>query len=99
MPWWIAGVVYMAGYAFAIWFARDAPLARLWIGNVGLLIPPVVPIALVLRRRGGWRGHHRVFWDAIAAGAALWLGGQIPWTIYELSLQRPMPWLNPIVIL
>lgn len=98
MIWVIAGLAYMATYALVAWLVADAPLARLWVGNVGLLLSPLAPLAVILVRRRSWLGRHRVFWDAIAAGAALWLVGQIPWAVYELSVQRPMPWLNLTII-
>ncbi|MBI4485889.1 MAG: PAS domain S-box protein [Acidobacteria bacterium] len=98
MIWLIAGVAYMATCALVAWLVADAPLARLWIGNIGLLLPPLAPIAIVFSRRRSWVGHHRVFWDAIAAAAALWLASQILYAVHELRLQQPMPWVDLIVV-
>ncbi len=98
MNWLIAGLAYAAAYAAVVSLLGGAATARLWVGNIGLLLPPLVPIAIVLVRRRGWTGHHRVFWDAIAAGAALWLAGQIPWAISELFLQLPLSFLDWVVV-
>jgi PAS domain S-box-containing protein len=98
MLWLVAGVAYAVVYAVAVWMAAAAPAARMWIGNVGLLLPPIVPIVVILRRRREWAGHQRVFWDAIAAGAALWLVGQIAWLTDELFLGRTLPWLGWVTV-
>jgi PAS domain S-box-containing protein len=93
MIWLVAGGVYVVAYVAAgVWLAAH-PLARLWTANLGLLIPPLVPAFVVLRRRRRWRGRHLVFWDAIAAGALLWFGGQVAWAVQELLLGQRQPWL------
>ena len=98
MIWLICGLAYMGTYALVASLAADTTLARLWFGNIALLLPPLAPIVVVLTRRREWAGHHRVFWDAFAAAAAAWLAAQIAWAIYEVSLQREMPWLNLLII-
>jgi PAS domain S-box-containing protein len=98
MIWLIAGVAYTTAYALVAVLVAGQPLTRLWLGNLGLLVSPIVLLVVVLRRRRDWVGRHRVFWDSVAAGAALWLFGQLIWAVYELSLQRAMPWLNLIIV-
>lgn len=92
MTWIAAGVVYAALYALAA-YLRD-PVARLWVGNVGLLVSPLVPFFVIFRRRHQWRGRQRVFFDALVIGAMLWFSGQLAWAGYELLLHRPQPWMN-----
>ena len=92
---WVAwGLVYSTVYA-VLAVALDAhPVARLWVGNLGLLVSPLVPIAVIFRRRREWGGRHLAFWDAIAVGTAFWLIGQIAWANHELLLDRHVPWLE-----
>lgn len=98
MIWLYGGLAYMGTYVLATWLVRDTVLARLWIGNIGLLLPPMAPIVVILLRRRQWIGHHRVFWDAVAIGAALWLSAQVPLAVYELRSQQAVPWLNLMII-
>src|SRR5581483_5923259 len=99
MNWALAGIVYAAMYAAAIAALGPAPHARLLLGNLALLLPPVAPLAVVARRRGDWTGRQRVFFGAIAAWAALWLAGQIFWAIDELGLHHPLPWFTWYILL
>src|SRR5437879_807559 len=64
-----------------------------------MLVPPVVAVAAILRRRGEWSGRQRVFWMTIAAGAAMWFVGQVGWSIDEILLAHPLPWFNGFIIL
>lgn len=98
MIWLITGLAYMTAYAAVALLVAGQPIVRLWLGNLGLLISPMVLIVVVLWRRRDWAGRHRVFWDGVAAGAVLWLVGQIVWAVWELSRQQAMPWLNLIIV-
>jgi PAS domain S-box-containing protein len=44
--------------------------------------------AVVLRRRRDWDGTQRLFWDAFAAGMAMWCVGQVGFTISSLTGER-----------
>jgi PAS domain S-box-containing protein len=88
----------MAAYAVLASFVADDALARLWVGNLGLLLPPIAPIVVVLRRRREWLGHHRVFWYALAVAASLWLAVQIVFAISEIGQQRAMPFVHLVII-
>ncbi|MBA3640401.1 MAG: PAS domain S-box protein [Acidobacteria bacterium] len=55
-------------------------------GNVGLLIPPLAVCGIVLKRQWDWQGCHRLFWDAIAVGAGLWVVGHLGWAFEEIVL-------------
>ena len=73
--------------------------ARLLVGNAALLVPPMVPIAVMLSRRGQWNGRQAVFWAAITAWPVLWLAGQIGWSIDEVVRGVPLPWFKwPIIL-
>src|SRR6266540_779895 len=60
MSWLVAGFGYSAAYAIAVAALAAHPLARLWVGNLGLLVSPLVPIVVLLRRRGDFNGRPRL---------------------------------------
>ena len=94
MTWVVWGVVYSTVYAVVAVALAAHPVARLWAGNLGLLVSPLVPIVVILRRRRDWGGRQLAFWDAIGVGAVLWLVGQVAWANHELLLDRHLPWLD-----
>ena len=79
------GLGYVLGYAAIGWLLRDHALALSIFGDVGLLIPPVVVCAVILHRRGSWRGCQRLFWDAVGIGMALWIIGHLGWAFEDLG--------------
>jgi len=99
MTWAIAGVVYAAAYAAIVFALGDRAEARLLVGNVALLLPPIAPLVAILRRRNDWTGREAVFWGAIAAWPALWLIGQIGWSVDEVLRSVPQPWFRWHIIL
>jgi hypothetical protein len=99
MNWAIAGLVYAGAYAALMTGLADHDSARLWIGNIALLLPPLAPLAVLARRRRDWRGLQAVFWGAIGAWAALWFLGQLGWAADELLRSTPLPWFKWHIIL
>jgi PAS domain S-box-containing protein len=99
MNWAIAGLVYAGAYVALMTRLADHNSARLWIGNIALLLPPLAPLAVLVGRRRDWRGRQAVFWGAIGAWAALWLLGQVSWATDELLRSRPLPWFKWHIIL
>ena len=94
MNWAVAGVVYAGAYAALVAALAGQESARLMVGNIGLLLPPLAPLVVLVRRRGEWRGRQAVFWGAIGAWAALWFVGRIGWAADELFLSLPLPWFR-----
>src|SRR5262245_13397351 len=94
MNWAIVGLVYAGVYVATVFALGDRAHARTLVGNVALLIPPLVPIAVMLSRHGDWRGRQAVFWAAIAAWPMLWLAGQIGWSADEVFRSVPLPWFR-----
>ena len=92
--WTIAATAYTAAYVAAILLLAGNETERLWVGNIGLLIPPLFPIAMVLRRRRDWSGRALVFWGAVAAGSGLWFVGHLAWMDAELLRAHPLPWVE-----
>ena len=99
MTWAIAGLVYAAIYAALVLALGDRASARLLVGNVALLLPPLAPLIVIARRRGDWRGRQAVFWGAIAAWPLMWLVGQLGWASDEVLRAVPMPWFKWHIIL
>src|SRR5262249_18653964 len=99
MNWAVIGLVYAAAYAALMTSLADQPQLRVVLGNVGLRLPPLAPIAVLLRRRGAWRGRQAVFWGAILAWASIWLVGQLAWASDELLRAVLLPWFKwPIIL-
>jgi PAS domain S-box-containing protein len=99
MNWAVAGSVYAGLYVGLVLALGENYHARLLVGNAALLIPPIVPLAVMYSRRGQWKGRQAVFWAAIAAWPALWLAGQVGWSIDEVLRGVPLPWFKwPIVL-
>jgi PAS domain S-box-containing protein len=99
MNWALAGLVYCGTYAALVAALGDRTSARLLVGNAALLLPPIVPLAVILWRRDDWRGRQAVFFGTIAAWAALWLIGQIAWAFDEVVRSAPLPWFKWHIIL
>jgi PAS domain S-box-containing protein len=97
MNWAVAGLVYAVAYAALVSALRDP--ARLIAGNIGLLLPPLAPLFVLLRRRTAWRGRQAVFFAALGAWAALWFIGQIGWAYDELIASTPLPWFKWHILL
>jgi PAS domain S-box-containing protein len=98
MMWAIVGLAYSAVYAALVVALGDTHL-RLLIGNAALLLPPLVPLAVIVWRRRRWFGHEAVYWGAIGAWALLWLIGQIGWSADEVLHATPLPWFKWHVVL
>ena len=82
----IIALAYLLLYALGALLLREQPLARSIFGNVGLLIPPIAVAVVVWKRRLEWQGCQRLFWDAVAIGAGLWVIGHLGWAFEEFVL-------------
>src|SRR5262245_21526190 len=99
MIWISAAVGYCAAYAAAVLVFASDPQARLWMANIGLLLSPLLPVAVVLSRRRDWNGRALIYWAAMALGCALWAVGHIGWSSFEVMRGQPLPWLEwPVVL-
>ena len=99
MIWIAAAAVYCVLYAAAVSLVGVDSVARPWIGDLGLLLSPLVPIAVVIKRRGIWNGRALVYWSALAIGCGLWLVGHLGWSAYELERHQLLPWVEGPVVL
>src|SRR5262249_61778950 len=92
MNWAARGFPFAGVYVALTTAPADQPSARLIVGNIALLLPPIAPIAVLASRRSAWRGRQAVFWSAIFAWAAVWLLGQLAWASDELLRAVILPW-------
>ena len=88
MRYLILGILYTAVYLGAGALLGGYPLARLLVANSMLLLLGASVSGAVLRRRREWEGTQRLFWDAFAAGMAMWCVGQIGFTVTALTDHR-----------
>jgi PAS domain S-box-containing protein len=73
----LVGATYVLLYAAAVWALATHPSGRLLVGAIALIVPATALGLVVLRRRREWFGCQRLFWDAIAIGAVLWIIGYL----------------------
>ena len=99
MNWAVAGLLYAGVYAALVAGLAGHDAARMTLGNLALLLPPLVLLFVLARRRRAWRGRQSVFWGAIAAWAALWFIGQLGWAADELLRASPLPWFRWHIVL
>jgi PAS domain S-box-containing protein len=84
----IFGILYTAVYLGAGALLGGYPSVRTVVANTLLLILAGSVCAVVLRRRREWEGTHRLFWDAFAAGMAMWCIGMIGFTVSSVTNHR-----------
>ena len=88
MRYLLAGILYVALYLGAGALLAGHPLVRTGVVNAMLLGLAATICAVVVRRRRHWEGTQRLFWDAFAAGLAMWCIGQIGFTVSALTGHR-----------
>jgi PAS domain S-box-containing protein len=84
----IFGILYVAVYLGAGALLGAHPVARTVVANTLLLMLAGGVCFGILRRRRDWEGTQRLFWDACAAGLAMWCVGQIGFTVSTLTGHR-----------
>src|SRR5262245_693401 len=94
MTWLAAALAYCVAYLAAVSLVGDDPMTRRWAGNLGLLLSPILPVAVVIARRRSWNGRALIYWSTVATGCALWITGHLGWSAYELQWNQPLPWLE-----
>ena len=81
MGYGVVGVIAIAGY-----YAMPAGLR--WAGYETIGLSAVVAILVGVRR---YRPAHPTAWRLLAGGTALFVCGDVAWTVYELTTHRPPP--------
>src|SRR5438105_15757656 len=94
MGWLASGVVYSIGYAILGAFLRPYASFLPWFRLVALLIPPMVGVAVIVRRRHVWAGCQWLFWASLALGLVMSAIGVVGWSVDELLLGTSTSWLG-----
>jgi PAS domain S-box-containing protein len=97
MNWGLVGVLYAVGYALVVSALKNEH-ARILVGNIALLFPPIFTVGVIASRLHVWTGRQRLFWITIATGAAFWFGGQIVWANEELARAHMLPWFRWFIV-
>ena len=84
----VLAILYTAVYLGAGVLLGGHPLVRTVVANTLLLALAAGTCVVVLLRRREWEGTHRLFWDAFAAGMAMWGIGEVGFTISAVTAHR-----------
>ena len=88
MVYLLDGILYVAVYLGAGALLAEYSLARILVATTMQLALAGSVVVVVLRRRHEWEGTQRMFWDAFAAGLAMWCIGEVGFTVTTLANQR-----------
>ncbi len=94
MGWLGFGVAYSISYALIGAWLRPHPAMLPWFRIVALLIPPMLGVAVIVRRRHAWAGCQWLFWACLAVGLVMSGIGVVGWTVDELLLGVNTSWLG-----
>jgi PAS domain S-box-containing protein len=94
MSWLTLGLVYALLYAAAGWLLAGYPTALRWYGSIGVLIPAILVVSRIIRRRHDWVGAQWLFWATIGAGFVLWIAGHVGWAAQQLVAGQEPVWLS-----
>jgi hypothetical protein len=94
MTWLAGGVLYSVAYLVAGSYLRGNASALVWLRICALLMPPLVSILIIARRRREWIGCQWLFWATIALGLSTTAIGIVGWTVDEMLLERETSWLG-----
>ena len=94
MGWLGLGVAYSIIYALAGAYLRPFPHLLPWFRLAALLIPPVVGVAVITRRRQTWAGCQWLFWATLALGLVMSGISVIGWSVDEMLLGVGTSWLG-----
>jgi two-component system, sensor histidine kinase and response regulator len=88
-----AGLVAIASVTFVIWTARrlGGDQVTIAVDDIGEAVAALVAAVSCAFAAGRAVGRLRLAWSLLSAAAASWCAGEILWSIYEVGLQRDVP--------
>jgi two-component system NtrC family sensor kinase len=89
LPYLVYGTLYVLVYLSTAFFLGRWPLVRTVVSDAVLAGLAGAACLVILRRRRGWAGVQRVFWDAFAVSQALWIVGELGFMYGEIVDGRP----------
>jgi PAS domain S-box-containing protein len=94
MAWLAGGILYSIGYLVVGLLLHGRAQALVWLRLFALLVPPLIGILVIARRRRDWTGCQWLFWATVALGLSMTAIGIIGWTVDEMLLARETSWLG-----
>ena len=94
MGWLAFGIGYSILYAVAGAYLRPFSTILPWFRVVSLLVPPLVGVAVIVRRRHSWIGCQWLFWVTLALGLLMSAISVVGWSFDELMLGISTSWLG-----
>jgi signal transduction histidine kinase len=86
----IVGCVWIAAYVVATALA-DTQREQNWVADGMYLVPIALAVGLSVLAATHSHARKKPFWTILAASNALWLAGEVTWSVYELVLGRESP--------
>jgi PAS domain S-box-containing protein len=94
MGWLAFGAAYSIVYAIIGAYLRPFPNVLPWFRIVALLVPPLVGVVVIARRRHAWSGCQWLFWASIALGLVMSSIGIVGWSVDEMLLGTTTTWIG-----
>jgi PAS domain S-box-containing protein len=94
MGWLGLGVAYSILYAVIGAYLRPYPHVLPWFRIVALLLPPLVGVTIIARRRHAWAGCQWLFWATFALGLVMSGISVVSWSVDEMLLGVGTSWLG-----
>jgi PAS domain S-box-containing protein len=94
MGWLAFGAAYSILYAILGTYLRPYPAVLPWFRMVALLVPPLIGVAVIVRRRHAWAGCQWLFWATLALGLLMTAISVVGWSVDELMLGISTSWLG-----
>jgi PAS domain S-box-containing protein len=93
VSWLTVGLAYALLYAVGGWLLAGRAAALRWYGFIGVLVPAVLIVLTIFKRRRDWLGAQWLFWATIGTGFTLWIVGHVGWSQQLVAAQAPV-WLS-----
>src|SRR5437763_392303 len=94
MGWLAFGAAYSVAYALIGAYFRPSISLLPWFRIIALLIPPMIGVAVIVRRRHVWAGCQWLFWASLAFGLVMSAIGVVGWCVDEMLLGTSTSWLG-----
>ena len=94
MGWLACGVLYSIAYLAAGAYLRERAPLLVWLRMFALLIPALIGIVVIVRRRRDWMGCQWLFWATIALGLGMTAISIVDWTADEVLFAHQTSWLG-----
>src|SRR5688500_3072281 len=94
MGWLGLGVAYSILYAVVGAYLRPYSQVLPWFRIVALLLPPLLGVLIIARRRHTWAGCQWLFWATLALGLVMSSISVVSWSVDEMMIGIGTSWLG-----